>query len=618
MLLSIALGFPASAAVRAEPADPPTVVVEGRRAALADSGVVQVVETDPLGASDLPELLSGLPGVQVRSSSGLGSYSEASLRGSSGRQVRVLLDGLPLDLGGGEATSLSLISPLMLDEVEIYKGRVPVELGSGLAGTINLRSRTALSAPWVGAASLGSFGQRQLAAAAQLSPQALLSVGTQHADNDFKYRNEFRAFDPTDPDRQRRERRRNAATDQHFAQFRFDGPLRFSAQAIEHRQELPTRANLASTQAELDTRTYALSLATPSSADWQAALSHRYAREHFRDPASQVGLGEQDTRSQTHHSLLQVSHRLPSSVLAALTAERIDYEAEDRFSDAPTGTARRVVLGPAVEWRGQPWGSHRLVLNGSLRASWSQEESDQQDESQWQVEPAVGISQRWESCLLAANLGRRERLPTFFERYGDRGLFRGNPALEPETATYADGGVRCALAGAMRTVELTVFGQDLRDVISPTYNAQGVGRSINTARAEIWGVELAGTGHWIGLDWELGGTWQHTEDRSEIRATRGKQLPGRFETQLHLQLARQWRNLRLFYDFGYENGQYYDSANLLEAPSVLRHDVGVRGALRRVGWSLRLLNLRDDNFEQFNGFPTPGRRVVLALTYPSS
>src|SRR3546814_9587342 len=66
------------------------------------------------------------------SSGGLGSYGEASLRGSSGRQVRILLDGLPLDTGGGDATSLSLISPFLLERVDVYQGRVPVGLGSGL------------------------------------------------------------------------------------------------------------------------------------------------------------------------------------------------------------------------------------------------------------------------------------------------------------------------------------------------------------------------------------------------------------------------------------------------------------------------------------------------------
>ncbi len=618
-LLLLASSLP-SAPLRAADADAdadatPTVVVEGQRATVVDSGVVRVVDSDTLRASDVAELLSGLPGVQVRSSGGLGSYSEASLRGSSGRQVRVLLDGLPLDAGGGEATSLALVSPALLESVEIYQGRVPADLGSGLAGTINLRSRTRLPAPLTGTLSLGSYGQRQVTAAAQLAPAWQLAAGAQSADNDFEYRNVFGAFDPEDPGRVRQERRRNAGSEQHYAQLGFDGALRASARYLAHHQELPIRSNLDSSDATLDTDTYALGLSTPASATWQTALAWRDTREHFGDPSSQVGLGAQDTRSRTRHGLLRVS-RTDAHMQTVFSAEHTDYRASDRIGQTPTSSAQRWLLGPAADWRSAPEPRSGVVFNAGLRAQWSQERAAGRDADEWLIEPALGLSRRLGACLLAANLGHRERLPTFFERYGDRGLFRGNPGLDPESAVFADAGARCLFDGALRSAELTVFGQDLRDVISPVYNAQGVGRSVNTERARIVGVEWLGAARWAGLDWQLGGTWQHTEDRSTVRATRGQQLPGRFETQLHAQVARHWPGLTLSYDFGLESGQFYDSANLLEAPSVLRHDLGVRGDWQQLGWSLRVLNLRDDNFEQFNGFPTPGRRVVLALTYP--
>jgi outer membrane cobalamin receptor len=240
------------------------IVVEAERAELHDSGVYIRVPADALDAPSLPELLADLPGVQVRSAGGLGSYSEASLRGSSGRQVRVLLDGLPLDAGGGEASSLSLISPLMLESVEIYKGRVPVSLGSGLAGTINLRSRDRLPEPLIGAAGLGTLGQFHASAAAKLGAGVQLAAGMQGAENDFRYRNPFSAFDPADPDRRREVPRRNAGTAQTFGQLRLDGPLRVGAQLLDDRQELPTRLNASDTRTQLDTRVHGISLASPS------------------------------------------------------------------------------------------------------------------------------------------------------------------------------------------------------------------------------------------------------------------------------------------------------------------------------------------------------------------
>lgn len=609
---SCAAAWPSLAFADDAPTLLPTVKVEGERTELQGSGVVIRVPVEPLGAIDLAELLATLPGVQMRSSGGLGTYSEASLRGSSGRQVRVLLDGLPLDTGGGEASSLSLISPLMLDEVEVYKGRVPVGLGSGLAGTINLRSRDHLTNPVVGSAAIGSLGERQLNAAAQLTDSLQLAAGTQQADNDFRYVNKFRAFDPTDPDRTRPEDRQNAGTEQQYGFLRYRGPVRLTAHFIDDQQELPTRLNLPDTRTTLETRSYALAISTPEDTTWQTSLSHRLTRERYRDPISQLGLGEQDSRDDTQTTLFSIGRDF-EAVKDALTIEHTEYESEDLLGDDPPAIARRISISNGIEART----GERYRFNAGLRGGWSRDEaSGQDDDDHWQFEPEAGVSHDIGRCVAVANVGRRERLPTFFERYGDRGLFRGNPELKPERANFADAGGHCTPEKWVRRIELSVFGQDLHDVISPTYNAQGVGRSINTDRAMIVGVEFSTAGEWSGFNWQLGGTWQHTEDRSDVAAARGQQLPGRYENQINTRIERTWFGITAHYAFRCESGQFYDSANVLPASPVRRHDVGLRGAVREIGWALQWLNLRDDHFDQFNGFPTPGQRVLLSLTYP--
>ena len=610
--LALCAGWPACAPA-ADDATLPTITVIGERSELQDSGVVIHVPVAPLGTASLADLLATLPGVQVRTSGGLGSYSEASLRGSSGRQVRILLDGLPLDTGGGDASSLSLVSPLLLDSVDVYEGRVPVTLGSGLAGTINLRTRRTLAAPLVYAGSLGSFGARQLDVASQLGDRVQLAFGGQAADNDFSFVNKFKPYDPDDPERHDRERRNNAATRQYYGLLRYRGPLELSAHVLDDTQQLPDRANRSNADAQLDTHSYALSATTPDDADWQAALSHRYTREHYRDPASRIGLGAQDTQSDTRRTLLSVGRRF-TAVQNTLTTEYTDYTADDRIGEVPTAAAHRFSISNGIAAQ---IGDVRRY-NASLIAGWSRDGSGGAHDDHWQFEPAIGASQRFDACLAAFNLGHRQRLPTFFERYGDRGLFKGNPDLDPETANYADLGTRCQPGERVQRLELTLFGQDLHDAISPTYNAQGIGRSVNTARAQIYGIELDSAGTLAGFGWQLGGTWQHSEDRGDVRASRGKQLPGRFETQLNARIEHAWHGLVFHYAFRYEAGAYYDSPNLLKTPEMQRHDLGVRGAFGALGWSLQALNLGDDRIEQFNGYPTPGRRWLLSLRYPNT
>ncbi len=606
-----ALTSPVCAGAQDAPIALPPVTVEGERVSPDGNGVVHRVPVDALAAPDLADLLATLPGVQVRSSGGLGSYSEASLRGSSGRQVRLLLDGLPLDTGGGEAASLSLVSPLLLETAEIHKGRVPIGLGSGLAGIINLRSRAQLPAPLLASARLGSFGERQFHAAAQASEALQIAAGTQRADNDFLYRNLFRPFDPEDPDRLRREHRQNAGAEQHYGYVRYRGPVQVTAHLLDHTQELPNRRNASTSQTELATTAYALALSSPPEATWQTSLSHRYTEERFSDPAAQLALRSQKTRDDTHRSLFSIGRGFEHWDVV-LGLDRESYQSRDLIGERADSEARRIGAHGGAQWQyGQRW-----RVDGSLQLAWHRDESDNRERDEWRVEPAIGLGRDIGACIATINLGQRERLPTFFERYGDRGLFKGNPELLPERAVYADGGARCALDSKTH-FELTAFGQDLRDAISPTYNGQGIGRSVNTDRATIYGVEASAGGALLDRwHWQLGATWQDTEDRSDVRANRGKQLPGRYEHQLNLSIERDWLGLRWQYAFRYEAGQFYDTPNLLAAEPVRRHDIGVRGAIDTLGWSLQWLNLRDDNFEQFNGFPTPGRRLLLALSWP--
>ncbi len=591
-----------------------TITVYARSSQMQGSGVSIRVPVDPLAGADLAEILARLPGVQVRRSGGLGSFSEASLRGSNGRQVQLLLDGLPLDLGGGDASSLSLISPLMLQQAEVFKGRVPARLGAGLAGSINLKTPDELPAPLLGRAGIGSFGQRQIAAAGQLHDDWQISAGSQSADNNFRYRNRFRAFDPSDPDRRRQAPRRNAATAQRFADVRWRGPWVMRANVLDDRQELPTRANFAQNQAAFDTRSFGLSASAQAQATWQWRIAHRHSVERLRDPASEIGLGAQNSRDTTDRSLLQLGRTFDQLSLF-WTAEQIEYDSSDRRSELPDFVARRSRLSQALDWQAD---QTRLGVrpNASLSLQWSDEQADREQQDQWLVQPAIGVSRRQGDCVYGANLGQRERLPSFFERYGDRGLFRGNPDLQPETARYADASARCATPGVLQSLEISVFGQDLRDAISPAFNAQGVGRSVNTSRAQIYGLELTAAAFWGGMQWDLSATRQHTEDRSRVRATRGKQLPGRFENQINAAVARDMLGLRVSYRFGYEHGQFYDSPNLLRAEPLRRHDLGLRGALLDVGWSLQILNIGDDKAEQFNGFPTPGRHWRFSVAYP--
>lgn len=87
---------------------------------------------------ELSDVLNRASGVKIRQSGGLGSSTSINLNGFSGRHVKVFIDGVPMQ-GMGSAFQLNNIPVNIAERIEIYKGVVPIELGSdALGGAINI------------------------------------------------------------------------------------------------------------------------------------------------------------------------------------------------------------------------------------------------------------------------------------------------------------------------------------------------------------------------------------------------------------------------------------------------------------------------------------------------
>ncbi|SDF06711.1 TonB-dependent siderophore myxochelin receptor MxcH [Myxococcus virescens] len=152
-----------------EPAPPAapgfTSVVRARsteaRALVRGSEAVDVVELEKAHerAEDLAEVLTRASAVQVQRTGGMGSRTQLSLGGLSGDQVRVLLDGVPIEYSP-YVYGLGSVPVSLIRQLEVFNGVVPVRLATdALGGAIHLRSD--LAKPETGASlSLqgGSFG----------------------------------------------------------------------------------------------------------------------------------------------------------------------------------------------------------------------------------------------------------------------------------------------------------------------------------------------------------------------------------------------------------------------------------------------------------------------------
>ncbi|SMC85685.1 TonB-dependent receptor [Pedobacter africanus] len=87
---------------------------------------------------DISGALDRVGGVRVRETGGVGSSFNLSINGFSGNRIRYFIDGIPMD-NFGSSFQINNIPINIADRVEVYKGVVPMWLGSdALGGAINI------------------------------------------------------------------------------------------------------------------------------------------------------------------------------------------------------------------------------------------------------------------------------------------------------------------------------------------------------------------------------------------------------------------------------------------------------------------------------------------------
>ena len=154
---------------------------------------VSVIETSAYKnlSGDINRLLKTTPGVNIRETGGLGSDFKLSLNGLSGNQIRFFIDGIPME-NFGNSLSLNNFPVNLIENIEVYKGVVPLSLGAdALGGAIHIttgsRKKSFLDASYT----LGSFNTHRTAVNGQYVNKGkkyylrVLSFFN-HSDNNYK------------------------------------------------------------------------------------------------------------------------------------------------------------------------------------------------------------------------------------------------------------------------------------------------------------------------------------------------------------------------------------------------------------------------------------------------
>ncbi|WP_372937364.1 TonB-dependent receptor domain-containing protein [Seonamhaeicola sp.] len=137
----------------------------------------------------MSELLEQASGVKIQEVGGLGSETNVTINGLSGRHVRFFIDGMPMD-AMSSAFQINNIPINLAERVEVYKGVVPVNFGSdALGGAINIVTKKAEGSYVDASYSYGSFNtHRSFVNAGYTSKSgftAQISAFQNYSDNDY-------------------------------------------------------------------------------------------------------------------------------------------------------------------------------------------------------------------------------------------------------------------------------------------------------------------------------------------------------------------------------------------------------------------------------------------------
>ena len=152
---------------------------------------VSVIDVKPLQVQnlDVNQILGTVSGVRIREDGGLGSNFNFSLNGFSNNQVKFFIDGIPMD-HFGSSMSLNNIPVNMISGIEVYKGVVPVHLGSdALGGAVNVTTNRSIRNFLDASYSIGSFNTHRAAVVSRVTTEKGLVINSNaffnYSDNDY-------------------------------------------------------------------------------------------------------------------------------------------------------------------------------------------------------------------------------------------------------------------------------------------------------------------------------------------------------------------------------------------------------------------------------------------------
>ncbi|HET9679594.1 MAG TPA: TonB-dependent receptor, partial [Gammaproteobacteria bacterium] len=384
---------------------------------LASMIVISRAEIARSQAADLAGLLRFHAGLNIAQTGGPGQTATLFLRGTESNHVLVLIDGVEINPATVGGAPFAQIDPDMIERIEIVKGPRSALYGSeAIGGVINIITRKGSDGINVTAhIGGGSFGTAEA------------GVGFRYGDADTRagisVNHDSTEGFPPKVGSDLATGNENTTVNANMAQEFGDSTL-----AFRHWQAVGTTHYLdfmlSKAGYEFDNRTSALELMSDYSTAWSSSLSLSHSHNEMQELDSpDYSITNRNVLDWQHSINAGDTHLLSGGVY--LANEEIEVSSFGSGYE-PTLETRAIYLQDDMRWDSQQL---ELALRYSDHNTFGSHTS-------WNAAWGLELSEDTRISLAA---GSAYRAPDATDLYS---AFSGNPALEPETTTSFEAGLR--------------------------------------------------------------------------------------------------------------------------------------------------------------------------------
>jgi len=600
----------------------------------------------------LSELLEQLPGVQIKKYGGIEDYTAISIRGASSKQTIVSLDGFQLNSALYGDVNLSEIPLAQLDKIEVFRSGISSQNLQAMGGVVNLSTKKILKKNhYYFSSYFGSFNSYGFNANINhlfKNIPFLFNFSASSSAGDFKYKNNNNTEFNTDDDFFEKRKNNNSINYGFLLKTKIENnnnSFDFSNNLIIQEHGMPRlpvaqSSNPISNEAKLDTlkNFFSINYNNFHFKKNNILLTTKYInsfiKTRFTDKYKEISYVSTDAIDKFYiHSInhnIEYCFKTINQININFSGEFIKYIPEDKIINYPINyKSNRNNLAFALSGNINIYNS-KLFFYPSFKYEKTNDKINDINFSTGNFQGSYSLSRYssfynfgWrylfsENFSLKGNIGKAERIPTFYEMFGNRGFAYGNPNLISEKSSNFDFGINhnFKLFNKFNTFyEFVYFNNSYDNLILWLVHTNRI-KPDNLSKAKIYGFEFFNYLFLSDNFWsEFSFTINESKNKTNTTYYFNKNLPNlpKFESWYNLNFKYYPFSFSLSYNF--ISKCFMDTINLKEVKKQNIFNFSLNYEQQKFNICFEIKNLTNEQINDNFNYPLPGQMYFLKLKF---